>query len=78
MIKPIDHPSYPWLGTTVGTTIGAMVLGTWYWCTDQAIVQRTLAARGLADARKGTFFCAVLKILPVFILLLPGFCAKAI
>ncbi len=74
MIKPIDHPSYPWLGTTIGT----LVLGTWYWCTDQVIVQRTLAARGLKDARKGTFFCAALKILPVFILVLPGLCAKAI
>ena len=74
MIKLMDDPNYPWLGTTIGT----LVLGIWYWCTDQVIVQRTLAARGIQDTRKGTFFCAALKILPVFILVLPGLCAKAI
>ena len=74
MIKPIDHPVYPWLGTTVGT----LILGTWYWCTDQVIVQKTLSARGVSEARKGAFFCAALKILPVFILVLPGLIAKAL
>jgi solute:Na+ symporter, SSS family len=74
MIKPINHGSYPWLGTTLGT----LILGIWYWCTDQVIVQRALSARGIEDARKGAFFCAAMKILPVFILVLPGLCAKAI
>ncbi|MBM3758675.1 MAG: sodium/solute symporter [Acidobacteria bacterium] len=74
MIKPINDPVYPWLGTTLGT----LILGIWYWCTDQVIVQRTLSAKGLEDARKGAFFCAAMKILPVFILVLPGLCAKAI
>ncbi len=74
MIKPIDDPAYPWLGTTVGT----LILGIWYWCTDQVIVQKTLSARGIQDARKGAFFCAALKILPLFLLVLPGLCAKAI
>jgi SSS family solute:Na+ symporter len=74
MIKPIDDPVYPWLGTTVGT----LILGIWYWCTDQVIVQKTLSAKGLPDARKGAFFCAALKVLPVFILVLPGLCARAI
>jgi SSS family solute:Na+ symporter len=74
MIKPNTDPAYPWIGTTVGT----LILGIWYWCTDQVIVQRTLAAKGIEDARKGTFFCAALKILPLFILVLPGLCAKAI
>jgi SSS family solute:Na+ symporter len=74
MIKPIDHPVYPWLGTTVGT----MILGVWYWCTDQVIVQRTLSARNIDQARRGTLFCAALKILPVFILVLPGLIAKAL
>lgn len=72
MIRPIDDPVYPWLGTTVGT----LILGTWYWCTDQVIVQKTLSARGLSDARKGAFFCAALKILPVFVLVLPGLIAR--
>lgn len=74
MIKPIDHPVYPWIGTTLGT----LILGIWYWCTDQVIVQKTLSARGVEDARKGAFFCAGLKILPLFLLVLPGLCAKAI
>jgi SSS family solute:Na+ symporter len=74
MIKPIDHPVYPWLGTTVGT----LILGIWYWCTDQVIVQKTLSARSIPDARKGAFFCAALKILPVFVLVLPGLIAKAL
>ncbi len=74
MIKPIDDPNYPWLGTTLGT----LILGIWYWCTDQVIVQKALSARGISDARKGTILCAALKILPLFILVLPGLCAKAI
>jgi len=74
MIKPIDDPVYPWLGTTLGT----LILGTWYWCTDQVIVQKTLSAKGIPDARKGAFFCAALKILPVFILVLPGLIAKSL
>jgi SSS family solute:Na+ symporter len=74
MIKPIDHPVYPWLGTTAGT----LILGIWYWCTDQVIVQKTLSARGVSDARKGAFFCAGLKVLPVFVLVLPGLVAKAL
>ncbi|MFN0171179.1 MAG: sodium:solute symporter [Bryobacteraceae bacterium] len=74
MIKPIDDPSYPWLGTTVAT----LILGTWYWCTDQVIVQKTLSARNVHEARLGAIFCASLKILPVFILVLPGLIAKAL
>jgi SSS family solute:Na+ symporter len=74
MIKPADHPVYPWVGTIFGSTI----LGIWYWCTDQSIVQKTLSAKDLENARKGTFFCAALKILPVFVLVLPGLIAKAL
>ena len=74
MIKPISHPDYPWLGTTLGTVI----LGIWYWCTDQVIVQKTLAAKSMPDARAGAIFAAGLKILPVFILVLPGLIARAL
>ncbi len=74
IVKEIDHPEYPWLGTTLGT----MILGTWYWCTDQVIVQKTLSARSLPDARGGAIFAAALKILPVFILVLPGLIARAL
>lgn len=74
MVKPNDDPVYPWMGTIFGT----LILGIWYWCTDQVIVQKTLSAKSLGDARKGTFFCAALKILPVFILVLPGLVAKTL
>lgn len=74
MIKPADHPAYPWPGTTLGT----LILGIWYWCTDQVIVQKTLSARNIAHARGGALFAAGLKILPVFILVLPGLIAKAL
>jgi solute:Na+ symporter, SSS family len=74
MIKPASDPVYPWVGTIFGT----MILGIWYWCTDQSIVQKTLSAKDLENARKGSFFCAALKILPVFILVLPGLIAKAL
>jgi len=74
MIKSIDHPAYPWLGTTLGT----LILGTWYWCTDQVIVQKTLSAKSMPHARGGAIFAAGLKILPVFILIVPGMIAKAL
>lgn len=66
--KPLSHPELPW----TGILFGAPILGIWYWCTDQMIVQRTLAAHDIADARKATIFAGFLKILPVFILVLPG------
>lgn len=74
MIKPISDPDFPWLGTTVGT----LILGIWYWCTDQVIVQKALSAKSVTDARTGTIFAAALKILPVFILVLPGLIARAL
>ncbi len=74
MIKPANDSVYPWTGTLFGT----LILGIWYWCTDQSIVQKTLSAKDLENARKGSFFCAALKILPVFILVLPGLIAKAL
>lgn len=52
--------------------LGYPVLGIWYWCCDQTIVQRVLAARDEQEARRGPLFCAFLKILPVFFFVLPG------
>jgi SSS family solute:Na+ symporter len=52
--------------------LGYPVLGIWYWCADQTIVQRVLGARSLRDAQIGPLFAASIKILPVFILVLPG------
>ena len=74
MWKPVDHPAFPW----TGIVFGAPILGVWYWCTDQHIVQRVLAARNISEARAGTIFAGFLKILPVFIFVLPGIIAAAL
>jgi SSS family solute:Na+ symporter len=74
MWKPANHPDFPW----TGVVFGAPILGVWYWCTDQHIVQRVLAAKGVSEARRGTVFAGFLKILPVFIFVLPGMIAAAL
>jgi solute:Na+ symporter, SSS family len=74
MIKPASDSVYPW----TGTTIGVVILGIWYWCTDQVIVQRTLGARNLTHSRGSTLFAAFLKTLPIFILILPGLIARVL
>jgi SSS family solute:Na+ symporter len=74
MWKPVSHPDFPW----TGVVFGAPILGVWYWCTDQHIVQRVLAAKTETDARRGTVFAGYLKILPVFIFVLPGMIAAAL
>lgn len=58
--------------------LGHLVLGIWYWCTDQTIVQRTLGARSLQQGQLGAVFAGFLKILPVFILVFPGILAYAL
>ena len=70
--RPMSDPDFPW----TGILFGAPILGIWYWCTDQMIVQRTLAARGIADARKASIFAGYLKILPAFVLVLPGIAGR--
>jgi solute:Na+ symporter, SSS family len=66
--------NYPW----PGMLFAAPIIGLWYWCTDQYIVQRTLAARNQTEARRGTIFAAFLKLLPVFIFIIPGMIALAL
>ncbi|TWU18966.1 sodium:solute symporter [Allorhodopirellula heiligendammensis] len=66
--RPIDDPDFPWLGILIGSPI----VGIWYWCTDQYIVQRTLSAKNLRNARRGALWGGVLKVWPVFIFLIPG------
>mgnify|MGYP001035151184 CR=1 FL=1 len=58
--------------------LGYPVLGIWYWCTDQTIVQRVLGAKSLDDAQRGPIFAGFLKILPLFIMVLPGVIAYVI
>jgi SSS family solute:Na+ symporter len=72
--KPMSDPSFPW----TGILFGAPILGVWYWCTDQFIVQRVLAAKDQNHARRGTIFAGYLKLLPLFIFVIPGVIAYAL
>ena len=74
MVKPATDPDFPW----TGIFFGAPILGIWYWCTDQVIVQRVLSARDEGHAKAGTIFAGFLKILPVFLLVLPGLICYAL
>jgi len=73
MWRPWDDSSFPW----AGILFGAPIVGLWYWCTDQYIVQRTLAARNMKNARRGTIWGAYLKLSPVFLFIIPGMIAFA-
>ncbi len=74
MIKPASDTAFPW----TGIFFGAPILGIWYWCTDQVMVQRVLSAKSEGHAKAATVFAGFLKILPVFILVLPGLIAVAL
>jgi len=71
MWRPASDPEFPWPSLLITSTI----VGIWYWCTDQYIVQRTLTARNIKEGRRGTIFGALLKLLPVFLFLVPGIIA---
>ena len=68
------NTNYPW----IGMLFCAPIIGLWYWCTDQYIVQRTLGAPNETEARRGSIFAAFLKLLPVFIFIIPGMIAVAL
>jgi solute:Na+ symporter, SSS family len=74
MWRPASDPEFPWTGMLIGGTI----VGIWYWCTDQYIVQRTLAAQNIKVGRRGAIFGAYLKLAPIFIFLIPGIIAFAL
>ena len=74
MWRPMSDPNFPWTGLLIGGTI----VGIWYWCTDQYIVQRTLAANNIKIGRRGAIFGAYLKLLPILIFLVPGIIAFAL
>jgi SSS family solute:Na+ symporter len=65
---------YPW----IGMLLCAPIIGLWYWTTDQYIVQRALGARNETEARRGSIFAGMLKLLPVFIFIIPGMIALAL
>lgn len=71
LMRSRHDENFPWTGVIFGSAI----IGFWYWCTDQFIVQRVLAGRDMKQARRGTIFGAYLKLTPVFIFLIPGMIA---
>ncbi|HEY5918293.1 MAG TPA: sodium:solute symporter [Chryseolinea sp.] len=74
MWRPASDPDFPWPSLVITSTI----VGLWYWCTDQYIVQRVLAARNIKEGRRGTIFGGLLKLTPVFLFLIPGVVALAL
>lgn len=74
MWRPASDPDFPWPSLVISSSI----VGLWYWCTDQYIVQRVLAARNIKEGRRGTIFGGLLKLLPVFLFLIPGVVALAL
>ena len=74
MFPPLSDPNFPWAGILFASPI----VGLWYWCTDQHIVQRCLAGRDERQARRGTIFAAYLKLFPFFIFMIPGLIAYSL
>jgi len=74
LFLPLNHPDFPWLGMLLAPPI----VGIWYWCTDQCIVQRVLAARNETQARRGTILASYFKLFPFFIFFIPGVTAYAL
>lgn len=68
------NDNYPWLGML----FCAPIIGLWYWCTDQYIVQRALSAPNETQARRGSIAASFFKLLPVFIFIIPGIIAMAL
>jgi SSS family solute:Na+ symporter len=74
LMRSANDPEYPWTGVILGSAI----IGFWYWCTDQFIVQRVLSGRNQAESRRGAILGAAFKITPVFIFLIPGMIAYSL
>lgn len=74
LIQPVDDPILPWPGLVTGV----FLLGFYYWGTNQFMVQRTLGAKNLDQARWGTLFTALLKIPVLFVMVLPGTFARVL
>jgi SSS family solute:Na+ symporter len=72
--KPASDPNFPW----TGILFGLPVVGVWYWCTDQFIVQRVLSAKSIDHARGGTIYAGFLKVLPLFLFVVPGVIAPCL
>ena len=68
------NDNFPWLGML----FCAPIIGSWYWCTDQYIVQRALGAPNETVARRGSIFAAFLKLFPVYLFIIPGLICYAL
>ena len=74
LVRPASDPEFPWTGVLLGSAI----IGFWYWCTDQFIVQRVLSGQNQHQSRRGTILAGYFKLTPVFIFLIPGMIAFAL
>lgn len=74
LIQPPGHPNFP----ITGVLFGMPWTSLWYWCTDQVIVQRVLSAKNIHHARGGSIFAGFLKIIPPFIMVIPGMVSRAL
>jgi solute:Na+ symporter, SSS family len=74
LIRSAKDPDFPWPAVLPASAI----IGFWYWCTDQYIVQRVLAGKNQKEARQGTILAGFFKLTPVFIFLVPGMVAFAL
>ncbi len=74
LMRSASDPEFPWTGVILGSAI----IGFWYWCTDQFIVQRVLSGRNQQQSRRGAILAGYFKLLPVFIFLVPGMIAFAL
>lgn len=74
LVRPLSDPNFPWLGCLVGMPINSI----WYWCTDQVMVQRVLSTDKPAVAQKGCVLAAWFKILPMYLMVVPGMIAMAL
>jgi SSS family solute:Na+ symporter len=74
LMRSANDPEYPWTGVILGSAI----IGFWYWCTDQYIVQRVLSGRNQQESRRGAILGAAFKLTPVFIFLIPGMIAYSL
>ncbi|XP_064460619.1 sodium/glucose cotransporter 4-like [Ornithodoros turicata] len=74
LLRPADDHDLPWTGIVFGITISAV----WYWCSDQVIVQRALSAKNMSHAKGGCIMAGFLKLLPMYLLVLPGMAARVL
>uniref|UniRef100_A0A5K4F2D4 Putative na+/myo-inositol cotransporter n=1 Tax=Schistosoma mansoni TaxID=6183 RepID=A0A5K4F2D4_SCHMA len=74
LLREINDPDMPWLGFLLGQTPSSI----WYWCADQMMVQRTLAAKSLSHAQGATLMTGLIKQIPIFIMVIPGMISRVL